>query len=131
MKKIILLCLLSFNLIAQDNSPPNDDVAIEFNIMLDGKKIETDSVQIGFVSTNSMQIHALINDHFTTYFKTDRSYWLVITHPHYNKQVIRLHTTNQSVKRSKIDIYLSSTEPDCTIGEYKYNKLLKKYINTN
>jgi len=129
MKKLtLLLCLFSINLLAQDNSPP-DDVPIEFNILLDGKKIETDSVQIGFASTNSMHVHAMINDHFTTFFKVNREYWLIITHPHYNKQIIRLITNTKPLEKGKLDVYLSSTDPDCYIGLYKYNSFLKKYIN--
>lgn len=129
MKKLILLCcLFTLNLTAQDNSPPNDEqVSIQFNVLLDGKKIETDSVQVGFVSHNSMQTHVLINDNFTTFFKANKTYWLVITHPKYNRQILKIFTYNIPEK-TKINIYLSSKDEDCYIGEYKYNSVLKKYV---
>lgn len=133
MKKIILLlCLLTLGVKSQNKDPVKEDtdVPIEFNVLLDGKKVESDSICIGFVSKNSVKIQALINDSFTTYFKPNKLYHIIVTRHGYNKQIITLNTDSLNHKiRPVIDVYLSSTDKDCYLGMYKYNQLLNKYIN--
>jgi len=127
MKRIIILLigLASLNSFAQST---DNEVKASFNVFLDNQKIETDSVMIGFVSNNSINTIAKINNTFTTFFKFDKVYHIVITHPHYNKQTLHVITDKKEGIVS-IDVYLSSKSPDCSIGYYKYNKILNKYIN--
>jgi len=126
----LLICLFSINLLAQDNSPPNDnEIEIQFRIYLDGKNVETDSVKIGYVSINSKPNIVVINNQFTTYFKPNRYYQIVITHPNYNMQILRLKTDSIPIKTGGyVNIYLQKNTPTCNIGELRYNKFLKRYI---
>lgn len=98
-----------------------------FNIYLDHKKIETSKVLIGFVSYKDINHYSIVTDSFTTFFEPNRTYHMVITHPDYNKQMIRIVTSDEDMK-IKVDVYLSSKDPDCYIGYYKYSKTLKKYV---
>lgn len=121
---ILLIGLASLNSFAQNT---DNEVKASFNVFLDNQKIETDSVMIGFVSNSSIHTITTINDTFTTFFKSDKVYHIVITHPHYNKQTLRL-ITDKKKGIVNINVYLSSKSPDCSIGYYKYNKILNKYI---
>lgn len=136
MKKLtLILCLITTFVIGQNKDPVKeniitDDIPIQFNVLLDGKKVETDSICIGFVSKNSVKMQALINDYFTTYFKPNRVYHIVLTRVGYNKQIITLSTDGVNRQNTPtIDVYLSSTDKDCYLGLLKYNQILKKYIN--
>lgn len=137
MKKSIIIALLSLftiSLVAQDNSPPknknlNNEIEIQFRVLLDGKDVETDSVKIGYVSINNKPNVVVINNQFTTYFKTNRYYQIVITHPEYNMQILRLKT-DSIIPESKgyVTVYLQKNSSNCYIGELRYNKFLKRYI---
>jgi len=121
---ILLISLVSLNAYSQNI---DNEIKASFNVFLDNQKIETDSVMIGFVSNNSIHTITTISDTFTTFFKSDKVYHIVITHPHYNKQTLRI-ITDKKQGIVDINVYLSSKSPDCSIGYYKYNKFLNKYI---
>jgi hypothetical protein len=130
MKKLILaLLLFSVNIRAQSTITNEHEIEIQFNVYLDGKQIETDSVQIGTISGNKMPNLFTISNNFTTYFKPNRLYHIVVTHPKYDKQVLRLKTDSSQMKSGgHLDIYLRKGTDICYIGELRYNKLLKRYI---
>ncbi len=106
------------------------DIEIQFNIFLDGKFTETDSVQIGFVANKeSIPMCAIINNDFKTFFRPNREYYIVITHPGYNKQILRLKTSENDLKRQgKVKVYLTKGTEICNIGIMRYSELLKSYI---
>lgn len=126
MKKylLILIGFIALNINAQQ---PKKEIKASFDVFLDNKKIETDSIVVGYVYTNSIKYHVVINDTFTSFLLPNETYHMVITHPNYNKQMLKIVTSNV-YKDMKINIYLSSKEPDCYIGYYKYNPILKKYM---
>lgn len=146
MKKILILSLilLSFiinnTLYSQKNNKVKEykdsyvishneplDIKASFNIFLDNKKIETDSVLIGSVHDTSAKTYSIINDSFDTYLLPNKTYNMIVTHPNYNKQILKI-ITNKTNENLKVEIYLSSKDPDCYIGYYKYNITLRKYI---
>jgi hypothetical protein len=113
---------------AQPSNRSLEDIRTEFSIYLDNTKVETDSVFIGFKKADSVHIYAKLNDEFTTWLKPNKVYSMYITHPGYNAQSLSIVTSNKP-DSIKIEVRLSRTEPNCYIGYYKYNKLLKKYTN--
>ena len=142
MKKIILLSLFLISIVTHSQNisktkedknihqvlyNQSNDVKATFNVYLDNKKVETDSVLIGSIYDSSTKTYSVINDQFDTFLLPNRVYNMIITHPNYNKQILKI-ITDKANEKLKVNIYLSSKDPDCYLGYYKYNKLLKKYI---
>jgi hypothetical protein len=111
MKKImmIMVILLVFSSKSQTKNK-DDDIEISFNIYLDNKKTETDSVQVKFVSKNNKSLYVYptyITDSFITYFKPNRVYNMVISHPKYNNQIVKINT--YKIKNKTINVYLNKS----------------------
>jgi hypothetical protein len=104
----------------------SQDCRAKFVIYLDNQKVETDSVYIGLSAlTTDPKIYSRVPDNFTTYLRPNRVYNIIITRPGYNKQRFKVDTNN---KELDLNIYLSSSSPDCYMGLIKYNKLLNKCV---
>lgn len=125
-KLLILVCFMSNLLIGQTNL--KKEITISFNIYLDNKKVETDSVLVGYYSKQVTNKYLIINDSFTTYLKPNTIYSMVITHPSYNKQIIRINTDSLKSKINYIDVYLASNKSDKENNKLHYNNTLNKYI---
>ncbi len=123
MKKLILLCLISLSSLGQIKKPQNE-IGVLFNIYLNDKKIESDSITI-IVNENKP---ILITDAFITFFKKNRVYDITITSNNYNKHCFKLNTAILTAYNNKIDIYLRSNQKDVYTENLQYNNLLKKYI---
>jgi hypothetical protein len=125
---LLVLLSLTINIIAQ---PPNKiidtDVKACFSIYLDGKKVETDDVLVGFKSFDSLHMYAKINDEFTTYLKANKTYEMIITHTDYERQIIRITTANKADSLF-IKLDLNKGKDMSFAGSYKYNEVLNKYI---
>jgi hypothetical protein len=125
---LLVLLSLTINIIAQ---PPNKlidkEVKACFSIYLDGKKIETDDVLVGFKSFDSLHMYAKINNEFTTWLKTNKTYEMIVTHTDYEKQVIRV-TTDSKSDSLFIKLDLNKGNDMIFVGNYKYNDKLNKYI---
>jgi len=105
---IWVIILSNQKIIAQDKT--KDDIKISFNVYLDNKKVETDSIQVGFVSTHNKTLythHAYISNSFVTFFKPNRVYNMFISHPNYKKQIIKINTFK--IKSDSINVYLNKT----------------------
>jgi len=123
MKKIILLCLLSLNLMCQ-----NKEVKINFDVYLDNKKIETDSIQVSFNSKTLIYNYILINDKFSTFILPDKVYNITISHPNYSKIILNLQS--EKLKEVNLKINLTKNEQDIAFKQVKFNKFIKT-INYN
>lgn len=128
-KLLIIMLLLVANINAQkyDPIPSNIDVKAVFHVYLDGKGVETDNVLIGFGVKDNTHMYSKINNDFTTYLRSNRVYTMFVTHPDYNKQQVTI-ITNSPKDSIDISIFLCKSSPDCYVGYYKYNNILKKYI---
>lgn len=125
MKKIIILALISFTLSV---SAQSKDIVAKFDVYLDNKKVESDSIYVGMCRTDASPEMLKICDRFTTFLEPNHTYKVVITRPGYNKQILKVEA-NASHKELNFKIYLSRNEPDCFIGYLKYNKITNKYEN--
>ncbi len=103
-----------------------EDITVKFKVYLDNKWVETNNVFIGYYTRDTLKRCVRINNDFTTFLEPNRAYKLVISHVNYHIQVFDIVTTNKTPVNCTI--YLSSKEPDCYLGSYKYNKLLKRYV---
>lgn len=127
MKKIFILIaiLICIKINAQ---PPNniikDNIPINFNIYLNGIKQETDSV---LIATGASKSFIKVPDNFTTFLAPNREYTFTITHPKYNKKIVKVVPTIKD-KNITCDIYLHIDKPDEYLGILKYNQYLKKYV---
>ena len=124
MKKLIVtLCIIANTLLAQTK-----DITLNFTVYLDNKKIETDKVLIGIIRKDSISEYSIISNQFTTFLTPGRVYNMVISHPSYNKQIFKINTNLLKSDINKIDVYLSTNQPNRYTDTLEYNKLLKKYI---
>ena len=104
------MCLLTMFVNAQ-NKEPTKEISVNFNVFLDNKKIESDSIYVSLHNHNYTvdKIHYIrITDSFVTFFKVNKIYNFVITHPRYNKVIVKINTFK--IDSAKYNIYLSSNK---------------------
>lgn len=113
--------------ISQSKNESVKDIPISFKVYLDSVDTESDRVNVGITSLLTTPQICTITNSFTTFLKPDKVYNIVIGHPKYNKQTMKIDTGN-GVTTMTCKIYLSSKMPDKYIGYLKYSKLFKTLI---
>lgn len=103
------MCLTTMLINAQ-NKDPVEDFKVKFNVYLNDKKVETDSVLVGFYNPSTTEYFMKITDDFVTYFKYNQTYNMMITHPNYNKVIIKIRIKSPN-DLAYYNIYLNSNEP--------------------